>query len=104
MLDFHSFVDRTNERLVDTINAHDHNGVWVSDNNEHVEWRSEAFAVRLLVTISTSSNYSFFRSNQRCGPVRKVFLDDNGISELVEAIIDHASGRNRIYQTLTVIE
>lgn len=47
MLDFYSFVDQTNKRLDEMINEHGSDTVFVGESADYVEWRRDAYAVRL---------------------------------------------------------
>jgi len=104
MQDFHTFVEETNKCLEQMINKYDYDTVWVTESVDYVEWRRDAYAVRLCRDSSGSVHFSCFQSNQRCGAANCVVMDDVGVKELANAIVDYAGGRNRVYRTLYAVK
>lgn len=100
MMDYQTFVDEVNRRLENAIEIGGAETVWFTESSDEVEWRRDAYAVRLSRYSDGGVVAALFFDNKRCGPGRAVILDDIGANSVVDLVVDHAGGRDRRVTTI----
>lgn len=94
MLDFHGFVDQTNNRLDMIIGNCGHNVVWCTETVDYVEYRREGQRVLLKRHSPSSAVFTRFDKDRRQGSAETVIMDKDGASRLVEVILEHTNARH----------
>jgi hypothetical protein len=92
VLDFGAFVDETSKRLAIDIAHYGYNIVWFTERENHVEWRREAWGIRLRRHTLSSAIFTRYHKVARRGPAEIAIMDEAGASRLVGAILDHSNG------------